>query len=67
MVRILKKPSLPKEKKQTKKVPSSEKVKITEEEIRKRAYEIYLRRNKQPSDPKQDWMQAERELRAEME
>ncbi len=37
---------------------------ITEEQIRSRAYEIYLGRRGRPGDPCQDWLQAERELRA---
>ncbi len=35
----------------------------TEEDIRLRAYEIYLRRGCAPGDPAADWLQAERELR----
>lgn len=38
---------------------------ITTEQIRKRAYEIYLRRNGGPGDPASDWLAAERELLAE--
>jgi hypothetical protein len=33
-----------------------------EEEIRNRAYEIYLRRGAQPGCELEDWLQAEREL-----
>ena len=33
------------------------------EEIRHRAYEIYLARGGAPGDPMADWLQAERELR----
>ena len=33
-----------------------------EQEIRNRAYEIYLRRGAQPGDEVEDWLQAEREL-----
>ena len=33
-----------------------------EEEIRNRAYEIYLRRGEQPGYELEDWLQAEREL-----
>ena len=33
-----------------------------EEEIRNRAYEIYLQRGEQPGDEVDDWLQAEREL-----
>lgn len=39
---------------------------LNEERIRQRAYEIYMRRNGGPGDPKSDWAQAERELRAEI-
>lgn len=35
------------------------------EQIRERAYEIYLSQNGTPSDDLQDWLQAERELRSE--
>ena len=33
-----------------------------EEEIRNRAYEIYLQRGRQPGYELEDWLQAEREL-----
>ena len=33
-----------------------------EQEIRNRAYEIYLQRGEQPGDELGDWLQAEREL-----
>jgi len=33
-----------------------------EEEIRRRAYEIYLERGEQPGRDLDDWLQAEREL-----
>jgi len=33
-----------------------------EEEIRNRAYEIYLQRGGQPGNELEDWLQAEREL-----
>ncbi len=36
---------------------------ITEDQIRRRAYEIYLRRNGRPGDPRSDWLQAEAELK----
>ncbi len=36
----------------------------TEEQIRARAYEIYLRRNGGPGDAHSDWLQAEGELHA---
>jgi DUF2934 family protein len=35
-----------------------------EDEIRRRAYEIYLSRNGSPGDESQDWLIAEREVRA---
>lgn len=35
----------------------------SDEQIRARAYEIYLSRNGAPGDPGADWAQAERELR----
>jgi hypothetical protein len=38
----------------------------TDEEIRTRAYMIYLSRNGAPGDPVADWLQAERELNALM-
>jgi len=34
----------------------------SEEEIRQRAYEIFLARGGRPGSPDQDWLQAEREL-----
>ena len=33
-----------------------------EQEIRRRAYEIYLERNEEPGRDLEDWLQAEREL-----
>lgn len=38
---------------------------ILEDEIRARAYEIFLRRGNTPGDSVADWLQAERELREE--
>ena len=35
---------------------------VTEEQIQRRAYEIYLARGKKPGDPVQDWLQAKQEL-----
>jgi len=35
-----------------------------EEEIRQRAYELYLERNGSPGDQNQDWLVAEREVLA---
>ncbi len=37
----------------------------TEEQIRRRAYQIYMARGCTPGDPMADWLQAERELRGE--
>ena len=37
-----------------------------EEEIRRRAYEIYLERGEQPGRALDDWLQAERELEGGM-
>ena len=34
----------------------------SEQEIRRRAYEIYLQRGAQPGHELEDWLQAEREL-----
>ncbi|MEI9974653.1 MAG: DUF2934 domain-containing protein [Ignavibacteriota bacterium] len=34
----------------------------TEEQVRKRAYEIYLQRGEQPGSEEEDWLQAEAEL-----
>lgn len=36
---------------------------ITEDDVRLRAYEIYLRRGDAPGNDIDDWLQAERELR----
>ena len=38
---------------------------VTDEEIRQRAYEIYLERGAAPGFELDDWLQAERELRSE--
>lgn len=38
----------------------------SEEQIRARAYEIFMRRNGAPGDADADWRQAEYELRQEM-
>ena len=38
---------------------------VTDDDIRVRAYEIYCGRGYTPGDPAEDWLQAERELRAE--
>ncbi len=37
-------------------------VQPTQEQIRARAYEVFLRRNGGPGDAHDDWLQAEREL-----
>jgi Protein of unknown function (DUF2934) len=37
-----------------------------EEEIRRRAYEIYLERGEQPGRELNDWFQAERELQSKV-
>ncbi len=51
-------------------VPATQKVdlkrpSITEDDVRLRAYEIYLKRGEDPGDDVGDWLQAERELQAE--
>jgi hypothetical protein len=38
----------------------------TDEQIRERAFQVYLRRNGGPGDAHSDWIQAERELRTEL-
>ena len=38
---------------------------VSDEQIRLRAYELYLRRDAAPGDPLADWLRAERELAAE--
>jgi hypothetical protein len=45
-------------------IPEPEATKVTEDQIRARAYEIYLERNGEPGDPAADWLQAEAELNA---
>jgi hypothetical protein len=35
-----------------------------DEEIRRRAYELYLERGMTPGDPGQDWLVAEQQVRA---
>jgi len=39
---------------------------VTEEQIRRRAYQLYLAHGQKTSDPVKDWLQAERELKAEL-
>lgn len=41
-------------------------VRLTDEHVRQRAYEIYMARNGGPGDALADWTQAERELRGEL-
>ena len=38
----------------------------TDEQIKRRAHEIYLVRGGKPGEPLQDWLQAEKELRARL-
>ncbi|MFQ5709174.1 MAG: DUF2934 domain-containing protein [bacterium] len=44
--------------------PTTRKFAPTEDEIRRRAFEIFLSRNGQPGHDLEDWLQAEKELRA---
>jgi len=44
----------------------SRQVEPTAEQVRRRAYEIFLSRNGTPGDPASDWLQAERELREQL-
>ena len=37
---------------------------VTEDDVRRRAYELYLKRGPNPGNPVWEWLQAERELRA---
>ena len=46
----------------TQKVVPQEPAAVTDEEIRQRAYEIYLNRGATPGFELDDWLQAEREL-----
>ena len=50
----------------TKVKPATQIQNLSEEQIRSRAYEIYLRRDGGPGDASSDWSQAERELRDEL-
>lgn len=44
-------------------IPSSENnIKVSEHQIRQRAFEIYLDRNEEEGNQANDWFQAEREL-----
>lgn len=45
---------------------ASERPVITDEEIRQRAYEIYLARGARPGNDLADWFQARRELEQEL-
>jgi hypothetical protein len=50
-------------------LPATQKVElkhttITEDDVRRRAHEIYLKRGATPGDEVGDWLQAERELHA---
>jgi hypothetical protein len=50
-------------------LPATQKVKlkqptISEDDVRRRAHEIYLKRGTNPGDEVGDWLQAERELQA---
>jgi hypothetical protein len=47
------------------KSPSKDKREVTEQDIRARAYEIYLSRNGSEGDAYNDWLQAEQELKAD--
>lgn len=38
----------------------------TDEQVRERAFHIFLARNGAPGDPTADWLQAERELTTEL-
>ena len=40
-------------------------VRDLEEEIRRRAYELYLQRGGTPGDPSQDWLVAEQQVRSQ--
>lgn len=51
------------EKKGTTKSPPSTAFEPTEEEIRDRAYEIYLQRKGEPGNALDDWLQAEADLK----
>ena len=42
--------------------PDQERIPVSEEQIRERAYQLYLARGGAPGDPVQDWLRAEREL-----
>ena len=50
-------------------LPATQKVElkhptITEDDVRRRAHEIYLKRGTNPGDEVGDWLQVERELQA---
>jgi hypothetical protein len=46
--------------------PSSHQVKVPHEKISMRAYEKWCQRGRSPGTHLQDWLEAERELQAEM-
>jgi hypothetical protein len=48
----------------TPKMPAATTRTITQEQIARRAYEIYASRGYAPGDPTADWYEAERQLRA---
>jgi hypothetical protein len=48
------------------KAPARAATMLTDAEIAARAYEIFAARKGAPGDPVSDWLQAERELRAEL-
>jgi hypothetical protein len=58
-------------KKQRTSPPAAKKAKvnppaITDDDVRRRAQEIYLERGSKPGDELGDWLQAERELRGKL-
>lgn len=48
----------------TKRKPTKKLVVADEEQIRRRAYELYLERGGSAGDPGRDWLEAEREILA---
>jgi hypothetical protein len=47
--------------------PSPPQIGNLEEQIRQRAYELYLQRGGMPGNPSQDWLVAEQEVRSGQE
>ena len=47
--------------------PSPPQISNLEEQIRQRAYELYLQRGGTPGNPSQDWLVAEQEVRSGQE